>query len=251
MALRRLTAAVLSVAVFLTITGCSSSSSGPSDTSEDPDVFDIPGLIAFYDFDGDLTDASASGHDGTAALRMHYINDHNGKAQSALYLDDNDYFTVADHSDLDFTGAFSFAVWLMADLENSSYCCFADKGYADEGWSAGCGGSLAAMRKPLYLYVGTHAHSLYLNEAVPVGMGTWVHIACCFNDATDQATFYVDGSYAHTFTATEPVSLNATAYDLRIGNSHWNDQYCGGIDQLAFFDRELTADEVEVLYEYD
>ncbi len=242
---------VLLILSTLAVAGCSSSSSGPGDADDTSDVFDIPGLVTFYEFNGDLADASGNGHGGTAALRMNYISDHNGEAQSAIYLTDADFFTIADHPDLDFTGAFSYSVWLNADLESSSYNCFADKGYADGGWSSGCGGTLVPAREPLYLYVGTHTYSLYMNEAVPVGQDTWVHIVCCFNDTTDTATFYVDGAYASTFAAIQPVTLGATAYDLKIGSSHWGDQYAGGIDQLAFFNRELTPDEVQTLYEYD
>ena len=226
-----LASVALTCAAFGVI-GCSSSSSGPGD--EDPaDVFDIPGLVAFYEFDGDLSDASGGGHNGRSEFRMHYIADHNGTAESAVYLDDSDSFDVPDHDDLDFTGAFSVSAWILADLEDMAYCCFADKGYADEGWSIGTCGTLVPALKPLCLYVGTHTHSMYVTDVVPVGQDTWVHLVCCFNDTTDTATFYVDGAYAHTFTATAPVTLSATAYDLKIGKSHWNDQYCGGIDQLG------------------
>jgi hypothetical protein len=107
------------------------------------------------------------------------------------------------------------------------------------------------MRKPLYLYVGTHTQSFSLNEAIPVGEDSWVHFVCCFNDTTDVTTFYIDGAHAFTDTAVAPVTLGVTELDLRIGCSLYGDAFKGALDQLAIFDRELTADEVEELYEFD
>lgn len=238
----------LSALVFL-FAGCSSSSSGPDE--DGPDALDIPGLVTFYEFDGDFTDESGNGHDFISRTRMQFVADHNGAAESALYLDESDALNIADHEDFDFTGAFSVSAWIMADLTNIQYCCLVDKGYADGAWSVGAGGTVDPARESLYLYVGTHTQSFYLSEAVPVGMDEWVHFVCCFNDTTDQTTFYVNGEYAFTQTADEPVSLGVNDRDLLIGSSHWNDHYAGGIDRLALFNREITADEVELLYEHD
>jgi len=250
--MRRLPAVLIVLAaIALCVAGCSSSASGPSGSDGGPDVFDIPGLAAFYEFNGDFTDASGNGHDFISAMRMHFITDHNGSLESALYLDDSNAINIADHSDFDFIGAFSVVAGSLKNIENSAYCCLVDKGYADGAWSVGVGGTVTPARKALYLYVGSQSQSFYLNEAIPVGQGTWVHFAVCFNDTTDQATFYINGEYAHTQTAATPATLGVNARDLLIGNSHWDDEYAGGVDQLALFGRELTADEVEVLYEYD
>ncbi len=247
---RFLIGVIVLVALPLILAGCSSSSSGPSGSDDDPDVFDIPGLTAFYEFNGTMADASGGGHNGRSELRMHYISDHNGAAESAIYLTDDNDIEVPDHDDLDFTGAFSVSAWILADFE-AGYCSVVDKGYAEGAWSVGSGGAISPIRTPLYLFIGSDTTFFYLNEAVPVGQGTWVHFACCFNDTTDQTTFYVNGEYAYTQTASEPVTLTTTDRDLQIGSSYWNNDYAGGIDQLGLFDRELTADEVEVLYEYD
>jgi len=240
---------VVLLLVGLALAGCSTSSSGPDEDS--PSALDIPGLVTFYEFNGSLADASGNGHDANSGRAISYIEDHNGAAGSAIHLEGPDTITIADHEDLDFAGAFSVAAWVKADLGGMSYHCLADKGYVEGAWSVGVGGTAVPARRSLYLYVGTHAQSFYLDEAVPVGMDQWVHFVCCFNDTTDQTTFYINGDYAFTQTATTPVSLGVTDRDLLIGSSHWNDQYGGGIDQLALFDRELTADEVELLYEHD
>jgi len=238
----------LSALVFL-FAGCSSSSSGPDE--DGPGALDIPGLVTFYEFDGDFTDESGNGHDFISRTRMQFVADHNGAAESALYLAGPDAINIPDADDLDFTGAFSVAAWVMADLGSMAYHCLVDKGYADGAWSVGVGGTTTPQREPLYLYVGTHIQSFGLNEAIPVGEDTWVHFVCCFNDTTDQTTFYINGEYAFTQTAGEPVTLGVNDRDLLIGNSHWNDQYVGAVDQLALFNRELTVDEVELLHEHD
>ena len=240
---------VILASIALALAGCSSNSSGPDDS--DLSALDIPGLVTFYEFDGDFTDESGNGHGFISAMRMHFIADHSGAAGSALYLDASDVLNIADHDDFDFTGAFSVSAWIMADLEGTGYRCLVDKGYADGAWSVGAGGTIDPAREPLHLYVGTHIQSFHLDEAIPVGQDTWVHFVCCFNDTTDQTTFYINGDYAHTQTASTPVTLGVNDRDLFIGKSHWDDQYSGGVDQLALFSRELTADEVELLYNHD
>ena len=248
----RRAALVAPASVALAIAGCSSSSSGPDDTDDVVDVPEIPGLVAFYQFDGDLTDASEGGHDATSTRDITYVTDHNGAAASAIRVassDDSVY--VADCGALDITGALSVSAWVNADLGTTMYGCIADKGYADAAWSVGTNALLSPMRKPLHLYVGTHTQRFSLDEAIPVGQDLWVHFVCCFNDTTDETTFYIDGAYAFTDTADSPVTLNVTDLDLRIGCSHYGDAFGGAIDQLGIFDRELTADEALELYQYD
>ncbi len=236
--------------VGLALAGCSSSSSGPDESG--PSALDIPGLVTFYEFDGNLADASGNGLDAESRRAISYVEDHNGTAGAALYVASAaDSVYVADCAELDITGALSVAAWVNAGLGTTMYGCFADKGYADGAWSVGTNSAVAPMRKPLYLYIGTHTHSFELNEAIPAGQDQWVHFVCCFNDTTDETTFYIDGAYAFTDTAGVPVTLGVTDLDLRIGCSNYADAFMGAIDQLALFNRELTADEVELLYEHD
>lgn len=228
--------------------GCGDSTTGPGGTAlEYPDV---PGLVAFFQFDGNLEDSSVNGLDATGSAGIAYVNDHNGAASSAvLVAGASDTIMVANRGAFDFVGGFTVAGWIMPGLGGSMYGCVVDKGYADGDWSVGTNSAGTPSVRPLYLYVGTHTHSFTASDAIAVGQSVWTHFACSFNDTTNVARLYVNGAIATV--DTYAVDITASGRNLRIGSSHWADGYEGAIDQVALFDRVLTDAEVLELYNFD
>jgi len=244
---RKLIVAAVFVMV-LVIAGCSDSS-GPDDVDGD-EYPDIPGLVAFYQFDANLEDSSENGHDATGTPGIGYVSDHNGAVGSAVYISGrNDTITVANRGAFDFVGAFTVAGWIRADLENFGYCCVIDKGYDDGAWSVGTSGSAVPTIQPLRFYVGGSDYDFYVDDAVPFGQGVWMHFACSFNDTTNVARLYVNGAFARA--DTHDVDMVASGRDLWIGTSHWGDAFDGAIDQIALFGRILSDAEVSELYDFD
>lgn len=233
------------VSVSSWLSSCSSTS-GPdeADGATTPDVSD---LVAFYQFDGTLDDESANWLNAQSADDVVYVPDHNGLAGGALYVDGTvDTIWVASRGALDITDEITIAAWIRPDLCSSSYNAFVDKSLV-EAYSMGVHGSANPGRTGLIFYVSdTH---LQLDEGAPVGQGVWEHVACTFDDAADTLRFYVDGAFAYGLHCDTP--LGTADSSLRIGSSHWGDAYKGALDQLAIFDRALTADEIEELYEFD
>lgn len=223
-----------------------SSSSGPGD-SQALDAPDIPDLVAFYAFDGTLEDGSDNGLDAESVDPVTYIQDHAGQANAALYVDGAvDTIRVISRGLLDITGEITIAAWIRPELCNMSYNAFVDKSLI-EAYSMGVVGGDTPGRTTLVLYV--HDDDANLNQGAPVGQGIWEHVACTFSDAADSVKFYVDGQFAHA--QHFDTSLTTSGTDLRIGSSHWRDNYVGGLDQLAIFDRVLTPSEIRELYEFD
>ncbi len=243
----KLIAAAIIALVFV-VAGCSDSS-GPGDV-DGAEYPDIPGLVAFYQFDGNLDDSSENGHDGTGTAGIFYVSDHNGAASSAVYVDgSNNRVSIANRGAFDFVGAFTVAGWIMPGLGDYTYACVIDKGYADGDWSVGTNGADSLAVHPLYFYVGTHSHSFSVNDAVPVGQDVWTHFACSFNDTTNVAMLYVNGAFA--VSDTYGIAITPSGRDLWIGTSHWGDSYTGAIDQVAIFGRVLSGAEVSELYDFD
>ena len=93
----------------------------------------IDGLVAWYPFNGDASDFTGNGHDGTL-VGASPTTDRFGHQLGALRFDGNDYVRVPDHSDLTLNiGAFTLAAWANFD----SYG--ADGGYYLMGHSTGGG----------------------------------------------------------------------------------------------------------------
>ncbi len=222
-----------------------SSSSGPDPGSLDAP--DIPGLVAFYGFDGDLEDGSDNGLNAVSTDNLTYVDDHAGRAHAALYVDGAvDTISVSSRGLLDITGEITIAAWIRPDFSNVSYNAFVDKSLV-EAYSMGVVGTSVPGRTGLVLYI--HDYDANLNEGAPVGQGIWEHVACTFDDAADTVKFYVDGEFAYA--QFQDASLTTSNDDLRIGSSHWHDNFKGGLDQLAIFERVLTPSEIRELYRFD
>jgi len=241
-------ALVAVIAAVCVVAGCSDSS-GPDDIDGD-EYPDIPGMVAFYQFDGNLEDSSENGHDATGTAGISYVSDHNGTAGSAVYVSGRtDTIAIANRGAFDFVGAFTVAGWIRADLETFNYCCVIDKGYDDGAWSVGTKGSAVPTIQPLHFYVGSSNNDFSVDAAVPFGQDIWMHFACSFNDTTNVARLYVDGVFA--LADTYDIDVVATDKDLWIGSSHWGDAYKGAVDQVALFGRVLSDAEVSELYDFD
>ncbi len=242
----RLLALLAPVLLAVALQGCSSSTS--PDETEVP-YPDVTGLVAFYQFDADLTDAGPDSlHAMSARDDPIYIADHNGSGDSAVYVDgDADTIWVPSRGAFDLTDEFTLAAWVRADYPPLAYGSIIDKGFLEGAYSMGIVGGHEPDTTALVLYVGDADASVA--DAVPMGISVWVHVACTFDDATDTVEFFVNGESRGS--EVEAPDLGTTDYDLRIGTSQWRDAFRGGIDQVAVFDRVLTPAEILELYEFD
>jgi len=232
------------VTLLLTLVGCSSST-GPDET-EELTYPDIGGLVAYYEFDGDLENQVSDSHDGTANRVIAYVADRHGSDGAALYVNTSDEVVVPDHPDLDITGGVTLAAWVKPEPCDRAYAAVIDKKYT-EAYSFGMYGGIAdpdTVR--LISYVDGHPDSS--PDVVPMGTGTWSHIAFTFEDSTGKSRFYLNGSVADSSTRT--ITLAMTDEDLRIGGSYLGDDYKGAIDQVAVFNRALTPPEVMELFTF-
>jgi uncharacterized repeat protein (TIGR01451 family) len=86
-----------------------------------------------------------------------------------------------------------------------------------------------------------------LQGLAPVGSGRWRHVAAAYDGTV--LRFYLDGQPD----GEAALSLATTRADnLLIGNTPpndgWHGPFRGGIDEVAVFDRALSAEEIEALY---
>ncbi|MGA2139973.1 MAG: S8 family serine peptidase, partial [Verrucomicrobiia bacterium] len=85
--------------------------------------------------------------------------------------------------------------------------------------------------------------------AAPIADTNWHHVAVTKSGST--VVFYIDGvgypapAYSSTFTFTTPAAIGARADNLNTVN---NDSFYGAIDELAIYNRALTAAEIQSIY---
>ena len=91
--------------------------------------------------------------------------------------------------------------------------------------------------------------SVSVQDVVAVGTLTWTHVACTYDEATQSARFYINGTLAETDSL--DVEIGTSDADIRFGMSQYGDEYVGAIDQIAIFARALSAAEVRTLHDFD
>ena len=220
-------------------------------TQETEEIFypDIAGIVAFYQFDGNLQDSAPDSIQAASAGTPVYQADHNGVEGAALYIADGDSIWVATRGAFDITGELTVAAWIRADTAKYENAFVLDKGFS-EAYAMGIKGASAPATTRLVFCLGGETLEAPWAD-VPLGTGNdWTHVACAFVDTQDVTYFYVNG--ALTDSSDQLTDLGSTTFDLRIGNSQEGDAaFIGAIDQLAIFDRALTPSEIFELYEFD
>ena len=237
---------IVVVLIPLVMAGCSSDSTGPGGT-EDQAYPDIDGLVAFYEFDGNLENEVSGLHDGQADRALTYTTDRHGSVDSAVHVERSDQILVPDDPELDITGGITLAAWVRPEASDRAYAAVIDKKYT-EAYSFGIYGGIVDP-DTVYMISYVSGDSDGSPSLVPMGTGTWSHIAFTFEDATGKGRYYLNGAVVDS--STRPVVLATSDEDLRIGGAFLGDDYKGAIDQVAVFDRALASGEIATLFLFD
>jgi hypothetical protein len=114
-------------------------------------------------------------------------------------------------------------------------------------------------------FIGNNRLDLYLNNLimwrdsslnVTFANNTWYHIVFTYNGAntpnTSKCNLYIDGVKETNTTAYGETSLNSSTSNFNIGRhqsgaSSYNNYFDGNVDEIAFFDKELSQSEVTAL----
>jgi hypothetical protein len=229
--------------MLFAVAGCDNSD---NDGKEEPGYPDIPGLVVFYDFNGNLDNAVADIHHGVKASAVEYVADRWANSTSAV-LADGEPIVVADHADLDITGGITLAAWVRPEPADQAYSAVVDKDYLT-AYSLGMYGGIASP-DTVHLTAYIADQSFGSSEVVPLGTGVWSHVVFTYDEESGEGKFYVNGVLAGS--STRDVAIGTNDVDVYIGKAYHGDTYLGGIDQVAIFNRALTAEEVNDLLAFE
>lgn len=237
--------ALAAMLLVLVLPGCSDSSN--PDQTQEPDYPDIDGLVAFYEFDGDLENQVSDLHAGSPVDGPSYTADRLGEDGRALYVTGPGHVVVPDHAELRITGGITLAAWVRPEASGRAYSAVIDKQYFD-AYSFGMGGTNTEPDTvQMISYIVDDSN--WTPQIVPVGTGVWSHIVFTYDETSQEVKFYLNGAEAES--GTQTAEIGTSDEELRIGASWAGDYYKGGLDQVAIFNRALTPTEVQELYEFE
>jgi hypothetical protein len=204
------------------------------------------GLVAAYGFNEGagtmLADQTGTGHTGTAAGPTWTPQ---GKFGQALTFDGvNDWVTVNDANDLDFTNGMTVEAWVYPTASGGG-------SWRNVVIKEQTGGEAYN----LYANADTNAPVVYVVRAAAPGapldargtsslpLNTWSHLATTYDGTT--LRLYVNGVLAGSRAVAGPLLTSTGA--LRIGgNSVWGEYFAGRIDEVRLYNRALAVAEIQV-----
>jgi hypothetical protein len=223
-------------------------------------------LIAWYQFNegsGASTALNAVAGSSTGAIQAGVTTGLTGISGNAYSFNDSTVNGFVDMGNANFfssintSGELTFSVWVnttittgtrnvvvFAGLDTNSQT-YADLGYA--GTEAGHLGQAYGRDRP-NVTSGPQATGIF-SDGIVVTNGAWHHLAMTINLSTAQLTLYVDGVFANSQTLTSVAFPTFNNFEIgRLGRSTPADAYGGLVDEVQVYDRALTGNEIQFLY---
>lgn len=210
------------------------------------------GLVAYYPFDGNASDMSGNGNDGTV-FGATLSTDRHGQNEKAYYYDGiNDWIEVNDHESFNFEShdPFSISVWVKASQLKSRFSprSVIEKWSGPQGYpfvirAYEYGGSktLAFAR-----YDGNqNPHALVEDDSLLNAYGQVIAVS-----NGNEMKIYFNGSLKDSITFELGDTQNSS--NLFFGKRGSNDEFFNGyIDDVRLYNRALNSDETKALYELE
>lgn len=222
--------------------------------------YNSTGLVGYWSFDGDdmdwsattaeVIDRSGQGNNGDAT-NMTSASVDIGRVGQALEFDGSeDYVNAGDPVDdsLDMGIAdFSVSAWIKTSSSAKEYILDKRSG----GYTTGGRGFSFGISTSLICGIGDGTN--YLSDSTSIGTdpindGKWHHVVAIF-DKSDVVKGYIDGVYQKEVSVSSVGDVN-NSENFIIGKKSYADIdfFNGSIDEVAVFNRALSADEISALY---
>jgi len=206
-----------------------------------------PQMVSWWPGDGNANDIQGN-NNGSLQNGATFVA---GKVSQAFSLDGlNDFVAIPHNNSLNPTGPFSVDLWVNASAQQSeSLALIIDKSH---GWTDGSGWGIQGSASSTCFFYGTGANSSDFHGAcTPTGIfdGQWHHLAGVWTGTAIQ--IYQDAVLKDTL-AFSTLPVNNTR-DVHIGMS-WgggtpNRFFHGMVDEAEYFNRALTAAEIQAIYD--
>jgi uncharacterized protein (TIGR02145 family) len=222
-----------------------------------PYLIDTTGLVAYYSFNGNASDESGNGNDGTLNNGVLSSSDRFGIENSAYLFDGvDDYIDCGNIEALNGISEFTFSVWINASERKSLSRIIGkeENQNSEQGIDLQLGNGGDSTFFHSNIRTGIDAGAINYNSTVQTD--TWCHVALVFDgngtENPDRLKMYVNGEYdTLTFSGTIPSITSDNTYPVWIGGiypSSTASPWTGFIDDVRVYNRALSESEIDLLY---
>ncbi len=202
------------------------------------------GLIAYYPFDGNISDLSGNGNTGTNNGATYNLS---GKVGGAYRFDGNDYINVPNSASLN-PSNLTVSVWVNANSVNQFGEFLTKRADSDYGAWILYGGSLASggnFESSVYHSSCGFATRSQLTSGGSIQAATWYLVS--FTTNSTDLSIYVNGNLSSTVSYSQSVCTGRTD-SIRLGTGCCGRYFTGLMDEVAIWNRSLSANEIMQLY---
>ena len=209
------------------------------------------GLVGYWPLDGDGTDASPSGNNGTVVGNVTAVPDRYGMPSAALSFpgEADSYVDIGDAAPLRTTGAMSLTAWVFLKGSNQNNGCIISKhdssgaGAWDLSIAADADGVANAVT---FQVTGSLSESVVVSDTGPLPTDRWVHVAGVYRPGR-ALEIYVDGQLRVSNTAGIPQNqFSDNGVPVSIGSRRgcsdcgWD----GRLDEVRLYDRDVSQIDI-------
>ena len=210
--------------------------------------------LAITDRVGDaaLSVANSQSYNMIPDDKVPYVPGYIGAQISNTYsmaFDGTNYFDIGTGLKSTFDGATAFTIsaWFKYDTANPNYSTIIQQEYTVAGDNY-----LATVRLSNTSTPQISNRNVTLTDTTALNSGQWYHIVSVFDGSSQTLTMFIDGTQvAQNTSAGSSMLTSASGSKCIIGANANNNRFLDGlIEEVAIFDKALTADQIKFdLYE--
>lgn len=205
--------------------------------SQIPDYLPQNGLVAWYPFNNSYNDESGNGNDGSSSGTITFIDDRNSNSSSSVQLGNGSVLLPQIIFPYTREETFSISFWFTHSSTGNARLMSAE---CPEGNLRITNNS--SVTGGLSIQYGDY-QNLSLNSPTE-----WNHVVYVYNSRNEEVYLNGELELTNNDLVTEAISycnpLTLGAKASNINNDRWN----GKIDDIGFWNRPLTSQEVSQLY---
>ena len=217
-----------------------------------PSTYSPEGLVAYYNFEGNLND-SAGSYDLTATGDSIVYSNGCVNGKTGHFDGDGGYGYNLDFTDENVAevadGSFSISVWVNADEDMNKWASVFSTTAVHEndeleadGWGKGFQLNVDGNMRPQLFACKHCGNNQKLTAPNQLQLNTWTHLAITVDNRT--AKLYVDGALVGTHN-----KIDTEFNRLKVGLNRYGQQpWKGYADELMIFGDALTDDEMMSIY---
>lgn len=216
------------------------------------------GLVARYDFNSNVNDLTGNNHDGTIVNTLRYTEDRFGNPNSAIKFNgDGSYIKINDDGKFS-TPQISISLWFKSNSDDLQVLIGKRK-FEDDGTPSGGAQYQFFINYDLYPGIGSNlvgntssctnaTSSSYINSVDPICSERWYHAVITYDGTYHK--IYINGVLKRNEACNFNSFLQCSS-ELRLGIWWALDKrpFNGLMDDVRWYNRSLTKDEVLALYD--